>query len=333
MKKSTKQALFILVIVAILLTLLLVFSLLSDRVSMNPLGTVGNTAGNLNNGGLFCEYNETIFFSNARENGKLYAMNPDESNVRKLSDLHVCNILAGGKYLYYFQHDTGGGSGFSNIVSVESFNRCNLKGTNTRSLTRDIVVKGQLVNNHLYLLTSDNNKTYFYKMKIDKSEIVPLADYEVNPSCARDGIIYFNGTQNDHYLYTLDTKSDISTEIWQGNLWYPLIDGDYIYYMDLDLNYSLCRYSLSTQTSEVLTEDRVECFNVGNGYIYYQKNGDNPQLRCMRTDGTNNKVIAEGNYTNINMTSQYVYFQEFGFENLSYHSYIGSDSYSDFNVH
>ena len=32
------------------------------KIEMNPEGTVGNTAGNLNNGGLFCEYEDVVYF-------------------------------------------------------------------------------------------------------------------------------------------------------------------------------------------------------------------------------------------------------------------------------
>lgn len=333
MKKNKKQGIIILIIVLLILTALVISSLLSERITMNPAGTIGNTAGNLNNSGLFCEYDGTVYFSNAREYGDLYAMNPDESNARKISKLNVRNILAGGDYLYYFQLGDTGQSGFGNVISVKSFNRSDLKGNNITCLTRDIVVKGQLVDNYLYLLTSENSKTSFYKMKIDKSDTVQLANYEVNPVCARDSVIYYNGTKTNHYLYGLDTATDISWEIWQGNLWYPVLDGDYVYYMDVAENYRLCRYSLSQDVVEILTEDRVDCFNVGSGYVYYQKSGDTPALKCMRTDGTDNKVIAEGIYHNINMTSQYVYFQKFGIESSLYHSAIGSDGYNDFIVH
>lgn len=82
--------------------------------------------------------------------------------------------------------------------------------------------------------------------------------------------------------------------------------------MDVAENYRLCRYSFSRNEIEVLTTDRVDCFNVGNGYIYYQKNGENPELKCMFTDGSNVQTIAIGNYTAINMTSRYVYFQASG---------------------
>ena len=83
---------------------------------------------------------------------------------------------------------------------------------------------------------------------------------------------------------------------------------------------------------EVLTEERIDCFNVGYGYVYYQVNGEEACLKCMRDDGSDSRVIAEGNYTAIHMTSQYVYFQMFGDTSTWYHSPLGSQSYSGFDA-
>ncbi len=100
--------------------------------------------------------------------------------------------------------------------------------------------------------------------------------------------------------------------------------------MDPANDYRLCRYSRSENVIEVLTEDRVDCFNVGGGYIYYQKNGADARLKCMKNDGSEAKDIAEGNYTHINMTSRYVYFHAFGDDATLYHSALGSDTYELF---
>lgn len=318
------------IIVVVIILALGIFAFLSERTPMNPAGTVGNSAGNLNNAGLFCEYDGTVYFANSYDKGSLYAMSPIETDIRKLNSSNVRNILAGGKYLYYFQSGPAGGDGMENVLTLKSFNQCRLNGKRTTGLTRDIVVTGQLVDNYLYLLTSTSDGPSFYKMKIDKSDKTPLADYQINPACAANGVIYYNGTQSDHYLYALNTADDTVSEIWRGNIWYPVMEGDYVYYMDVSNNYRLCRYSFSQDLTEVLTEDRADCFNVGSGYIYYQKNGSSPQLKCMRADGADVKVIAEGNYCNINMTSQYVYFQEFGDETALYHSPLGSSGYSSF---
>ncbi len=329
MNKAVKITLSVTAV--LILAALAIVIMLSQRVAMNPEGTVGNTAGNLNNDGLFCECNGTVYFYNAFPEGGLFAMNPDESNIRRVNNLEVRNILAGGRYLYYFHTGKSAmATSFGNALGIKSFQRSKLDGSNATTLSTDVVVTGQLVNNYLYLLTSTNSGPSFYKMKIDNSDKIMLADYLINPACAENGVIYFNGTQSDHYLYGLNTATDVPYEIWRGNVWYPIVEGDYVYYMDVANEYRLCRYSRSQDVIEVLTQDRVDCFNMGGGYIYYQKNGDDAKLICMRTDGTDAKTVAEGNYTKINMTSQYVYFQQFGDDSTIYHSLLGSSSYEPF---
>ncbi len=328
MKKEAKIVLS--VAAAILIVALLSIFMLSQRIPMNPAGTVGNTAGNLNNGGLFCEYDGTVYFSNTFEGGSLYKMNPDESGLKRLNSLKVRNILAGGDFLYYFQTGASRISDFSEPFNVRSFERCKLNGSNSTSLIRDVVTVAQLVDNYLYLLSPAKSGPLFFKLKIDNSERVDLGNFSINPACAENGIIYYNGTDTNHYLYGLDTATDTPHEVWRGNLWYPIVEGDYVYYMDVANNYRLCRYSRSQNNIQILTQDRVDCFNVGSGYIYYQKNGADAQLKCMRTDGSDVKVIAQGNYTNISMTSRYVYFQEFGNDTVLYHSPLGTGFYETF---
>lgn len=329
-KKNTSVTIIIIAAVLLCMTIGIILNIMGNRIPSNPPGTIGNQAGNLNNSGLFCEHDGKIYFSNSYDNYSLYSMDLAETSVRKLNDVSVCNLLAAGNYLYYFRYGAAGDAGLGSVRSVNSFNRCKLNGKNAVSLARDVVVRAQLVGDQLYLLTAGGTKPTFYKMKTDKSDLTVLADYEINPACAVDGIIYFNGTQTDHYLYGLDTTTDAPYEIWRGNLWYPSVQGDYVYYLDVAENYRLCRYSLSQNVVEVLTNERVDCFNVGNGFIYYQTNGNEPALKCMRADGSNVQTIAQGIYTAINMTSQYVYFQEFGNEINMYHSYLGSSTYEEF---
>ncbi len=331
MKRKIRN-IFLIILSILIVGVIVTVLILKDQIQMNPAGTIGNTAGNLNNSGLFCEYNGTVYFANSYDNNNLYTMNPNEGNIEKLNSVGVANILAGGDYLYYRRVGESGNGGIGTLRSPKSFNRCKLDGSDATSLTREAVVCAQLVNNHLYMLCSTDAQPSLRKIKIDKSEETVLADYAINPACAENGTIYYNGTQADHYLYGLNTSNDVSGEIWQGNLWYPVKQGDYIYFMDVANDYRLCRYSLSANVVEVLTNDRVDCFNVGNGFIYYQTVGNTPGLNCMLTDGSNPQVIAEGNFTNINMTSQYVYFQEFGTETTIYHSPLGSGFYDVFDA-
>lgn len=317
----------ILILVILLLTVLVVlWNYRSAPKISNPEGTVGNTAGNLNNLGMFCEYNGLVYFSNTFDGGALYCMSPEEENIQFLSNSVVQTLLAGGDYLYYFQAGVAGSGDLSNIASTRSFNRANLNGKRSVMLSPDIVITGQLVNNYLYLLAVNKEGIQFYKLKVDKSEKLQLAQYAINPACVVDNTMYYNGTIDNHYLYALNTENDVPEVFLQTPMWNPIIQGDYLYYMDLNGNYRLCRYNLSTGEAQVLTNDRVDCYNVGGGWIYYQKNSKNtPQIKCIRTDGSDETVLAEGNYTHINMTSRYVYFQEYE-SGTMYHCPIGSSS-------
>jgi len=317
---------------AILIIAMFVWVYLTQRITMNPPGTVGNTPGNLNNEGLFCEHDGTVYFFNPYPDGGIFAMEPDERSFRRINYMKARNILAGGDFLYYFETGTmATSSKFDDITNMKSFNRCRLNGSQDTALTRDLVVTAQLSGNYLYLLTAASSGPSFYKMKIDDSEKTILADYNINPACAVNDVIYYNGTQNDHALYQLNTSNDVPRTIWNGDVWNPVVDGDFVYYMDVSNNYRLSRYSLSQGITQQLTEDRVDCFNVGSGYIYYQKNDQqNPELKYMRLDGTDAWPLANGNFTHINMTSQYVYFQEFGNENTLYHSRLGTSTYQPF---
>lgn len=73
---------------------------------------------------------------------------------------------------------------------------------------------------------------------------------------------------------------------------------------------------------EVLTNDRIDMFNVYDNYIYYQvSSSDFPALKRMRTDGSSQELVREGVYQNINITSEYVYFNAFNESTPVYKTY------------
>lgn len=279
-----------------------------------PIGTVGNTAGNSYNSGLFCEYDGKVYFSNSYDNGSLYSMSLDESSFQKLTSVSVSFINAGGDYLFFFQKQASGAAGLGYARTLQGIYRSTLSGKDITCLKRCLVFNLQLVDNYLYYLTSEDQGPAFCKLKTDKSEEKVLERNGVNFACAQsDGTVYYNGDEKNHYLYRFDTLTDSSSTIWKGNLWYPIYDSGYIYYLDVESDYRLCRYSLSEDVVEILTHDRVDCYNLAGGYIYYQKNSaEAPALMRMSLDGQNAETIMQGNYTNINVAGQYVYFIGFG---------------------
>ncbi len=305
------------IIVGSILAILIVFSVISvvaGRVPENGEATTGNTAGNLNNGGYFCESDGVVYFANAYDGGALYSMNANETELKKLNGNSVASINAGGNFLYYYMESgKDGGTGLGYMGRTAGIYRSKKNGKNTTCLNRAYAVTMQLCGNYLYY--QDYNKktgTQLAKIKIDKSEQEIVADYVINPASYVNGTIYFNGTQDDHALYALNTINDSISPVWQGNIWNPVYADGYVYYMDVANDYRLCRYSMTEDVIEVLTNDRVDFFNVYNNYIYYQKSSQTePALKRMSIDGSSPETVADGVYENINITSQYVYFNSF----------------------
>lgn len=312
---TTQRNILIFSISGVILALLIVLIVLSTRIPLNDESTVGNTAGNLNNSGYFCEHDGRIYFANAYDNYSLYSMNPDETDIKKLHGGSSSYINAGGNYLYYVTVGNTDSGDSNSLRGAYGIYRSKLNGKDVTGMERCYVAAMQLCGNYLYYAKIDTKTSMsLEKIKIDKKDkqtINPTA--MINPNCYVDGTIYYNGTERDHYLYALNTANDSSSVVWQGNLWNPIYQDGYVYYMDVPNNYRLCRYSLYNDVVEILTNDRVETFNVYESYIYYQTNSDtSPALKRMYIDGSYQEIVSAGIYQNINITSQYVYFNAFG---------------------
>lgn len=313
--KDKIKVILILSGVVIIFALIFVINLFFGRIPENPAGTVGNTAGNLYNGGYFCEDSEgRVFFSNSYDNGALYVMNADETEVEKISSNTVKSINVGGDYLYYYLSDSSASSGLGFVRRVLGVYRSDKDGNDLDTLSRDPATTLLLVDNHLYVQSiPDNGGIHLLKISTDGEEETILSTEKIYPACAVGGRIYYNDNTNSQFLYQWDTNTDTNSLVVKYNMWNPIRQGDYVYFMDIRENYRLCRYNLNEDNIEVLTSDRVDTFNVTDEYIYYQKSSETqPGLIRISLDGSEEVVIAEGIFNNINTTSQYVYFQEFG---------------------
>ncbi|MCR4923899.1 MAG: DUF5050 domain-containing protein, partial [Lachnospiraceae bacterium] len=155
------------VIGGILITLGII-SRLRRSVPQNPPGTVGNSSGNLNNGGLFCEYGNKVYFSNPYDNDFLYSMNLDGSNPSLVMNVPAKYINATKDFLYFNQVDSESGTVFGLAGSMHGIYRKKLTGGKEyKCLDKAVCGFATLINDTIYYQYSDEKETSFRSVSTD----------------------------------------------------------------------------------------------------------------------------------------------------------------------
>lgn len=322
MKHRNKRRIFSIIFTLFLLTLISFISVSYKRTTtFHSRNVSGNLAGNLYNNGVFCEYNDKIYFSNSYDEGDLYVMNLDGTNISKLYDDTVSYINVVDKYIYYARNNLTQGN-LSAMFRGNLFGvyRLNLNGKNLVRLNEHPSGVVSFGNNEVFYQHYDNDTALTLKsVSSDGSQKKELSKDAINPSCIVNGIMYYSNISDKHKLMARDIANQNTWVVYDHPTYHPIYEDNYIYFMDLDHNYSLARINLTTLDKEDLNTGRIDTFNLYQDYIYVQKNDAKKPLLCrMKKDGTQVETILSGNFCNINITSQYVYFNQFGHDTPIY---------------
>lgn len=312
------------VVLLIIIGVACIFAFRSRNITPNPPGTIGNTSGNLQNGGYFCDGGDKIFFANAYDGYSLYSMNPDESGVVKLSNAVTSNINAGGDFVFYYQSASSSSHSISNLFRINGVYRARKDGKKAFCLQRVVSPAMALFDNTvLYQLydTEGAGKISLCRTDIDKKNEATVSDQLIDPYSIVNGTLYYAGQGSERYLYAMNLQTGTSQTVYKGDVYHPQAKGDWVYFMDIIKDYHVYRYSLSTGDIQEVTTERVDTYNVADNYIYYQTaTGQNPALKRCKLDGSEEETVAAGVFQNINITSNYVYFNAFDNPTPVYHT-------------
>lgn len=327
-------------VITIIVSLLIICSLVagvyfiqkSKSIPDNAPETLGNTSGNLNNEGLFCESDGYIYFANVYDNHYLYKMKSDGTEIERLMDVPVAYINAGGDYLYFYYADQGEAKFMGVSGNMRGIYRLEKSGDSElvciERTTSGIV---NLIGSELYYQHYDNvDGMTLYSASINGKDRKQMVKAIINPACVMYGNIYYPNQENYFYLNQYTPGASSGHLYVEEQMYNPTCVGDNIYYLKVDDNYKLYRFNMSSRTIEKITDDRVDAFNVYGDTVFYQRNL-HPALIKVNSDGSGAITIAEGNYKNINCTPTYTFFQPFEDDNTMYYTQtIGGGSYAEF---
>lgn len=326
MKRVKKFIPFILIIVCITAAIFILNKY--SHTVYNEETAAGNTAGNLFNGGYYSEYDGRIYFSNQKDDGTLYSMNLDLSDLKKLSNDKVGYINVTGNYLYYIRMNYSKTKNKGDALSFKNAGifRINLDGSRLINLYDDPSGLINLYGNSIYYQHFNNDDGLkFYKVDIDKKNEAKLSDSPIMPISISDGLLYYSGVSNNHAIYTMNLSTGQYNLLSKVEAYAPMVQGDSIYYMSLDNNYAIYRMGKDGINPQEVVKERCSTFNItpDGKYMYYQVDDTkNNSLCCMNLSTGEMQVLMEGDYKEIHIAGGRVFFSDFN-ETTQYYTTIG----------
>lgn len=315
MSKSKNLLLLVIVVlgtVAILSLTLLLRNM--DFTPGNDSSAVGNTAGNLYNGGYFCESEGNVYFSWPADNHTIYCMNPDGSfNKLEITDAFSINVCNG--YLYYGRN--GAADSSRSFLDRRPFGvyRVSLHSGKSKLLCSSLSGYVCLSGNYLYLQEYTDTGYYFTRVNIkDSKDSERLSSTGYQIACADNGFLYYAEIDGSHNITRYDTETGASELFFEGNCYQPVYENNRLYYIDLADNYTLKCYEPSSGDIRVLSSERCINYNISGNVVLYQI--ENPEtghyaLHRSNTEGTDETLISTGSFCHINIAGDYAYFQRF----------------------
>lgn len=310
--KKKKGNIFIIILIFILIigVLFMLFKF-SNKVQYNNTPINGNTTGNLNNSGMVCESNGILYFANAYDYNSLYSYNPDNGKCKKLSDGPVKCINVDSHYIYFVRDISDSNATFG--ISTATFRglyRMDINGKHKICLHSGAIGNAQLINNKIFFQNYSNDYGYrLYSIEINGKNEKEVLQEPVNPTGYYDNALVFCNAKENHNVVKMNPETEQKETVYEGNCYFPIIQNDFLYFMDVENNYSLARVNLKTNEKTTLTTERLDTYNLYEDTIFYQvSDKDRPCLKRMKTDGSNIELVYNGIFNNINITKNYTYF-------------------------
>jgi hypothetical protein len=288
----------------------------NGRTFLNDDSEVGNTIGNIYNGGLFCEQEDRIYFSNDIDDGSLYVMNSDLTNIKKVHQDKAVFINADDNYVYYVRSNNTWENKRDSLMMFNNSGvyRINQNGTGLKAFTGNPSSYLVLFGNNVFFQRYDVNMgSYLYKYQIDTKLDRLLLKDAVIPIALINDTLLFNGYASDHHIHKLSLKSFTSHVMFEGNYSQPIYIDDLIYYINLDENNNIyCMKSDGTEPIPVIKE-HVSTYNItkdGKYLIYQVDAGKKSRICRYNLDTLTDETVKKGDYKQIHVTDSYVFFKD-----------------------
>lgn len=264
-------------------------------VSQAPVGNlVGNTTGNIINGGLASIQESTIYFR-SNDGGSLYEADLASGELKMISTDSVSYINVSGDSIFYCNKDDNNriyriGTDGSSRAPVTSI------GASHLFLAEDWLY---------YIDLTDNQK--IYRVSVRGGERKIITEEPADTMIMDDEWLYFISSK-DNNLYRVNEEGSALEKITDFQICCPSLDNGWIFFADNSEGSKLSKIRTDGSDKQVLTDHRANYVNAAGGWVYYVAVDEEFSLNRVRSDGTERTTLIKGPVKDINIVDKWIIY-------------------------
>lgn len=256
---------------------------------------MGNTVGNISNGGYVAEAEGYIYYKKFNDGGKLYRVKANGTGDEKLSDNSANYINVYGGWVY-FSSDSG------SIYKVRT------NGSDELKLNYSLGTSLNVMDNFIYYI-SDNKEIQKGRLDGSKTEKISGIDGKNLSMNISGENIYYSSEDGDYKLKKITTDGKSFANLLDRRVESVNIIGNWIYFIDRD-DLRIYRVDKTGSNLVKLNDQPSKYLNVNGEYIYYTNDVDRSVYR-VKVDGSSTPErlnYADSSY--INTTSEWIFYMD-----------------------
>lgn len=165
-------------------------------------------------------------------------------------------------------------------------------------------------------LTIDGDWLYgsgleLYMVRVDGTEKAVLDSAGVDELVAGDGWLFsLEGEDDEMGIYRRSLQGGDRQMLYAVQATNLIREGDFVYYRNVDDNYTLWRTQIDGSLHEKLADDQIDYTGlaVQDGWIYYTNESDGSCLYKVKTDGSSKSKLTDGYTSYVTVSGDWVYY-------------------------
>ncbi len=231
----------------------------ADLEARNFPGYGNANSGNSVNESRILVDGETIYYSEPRDGGRMYSMDLDGNNKKKLTESEVRYInLVDDKLIYC-------------DVSNSYFGCSANKDGSDQKFVLPMMGKNHFIFDDKIYFANWADECRIYRANLDGSDLEKISDIGAEDLYQYGAWIYFAARDADQVLYRIKINGESLTQVNSDQSMRPNVHNGILYFINWTDNGTL--YSVNpenaNETYKQVLDKRVGHLNINDGYLYY----------------------------------------------------------------